>query len=98
MGGAEVFMDNDGAVYLYWGSGWDWVNGKCFAVRLKDDMVTFDGEPVDVTPEHYFEAPVVFRHVDRYYLMYSDGITMKDTYQIHYAVGSSPLGPFEEAE
>lgn len=34
---AEVFMDSDGQSYLYWGSGWNWVNGKCWAVKLKPD-------------------------------------------------------------
>ena len=33
----------------------------------------------------------------RYFLMYSQGVTIKDTYQVHYAVGDNPLGPFTEA-
>ncbi len=94
---AEAFMDDDGQAYLYWGSGWNWVNGKCWAVRLKADMVTFDGEVRDVTPARYFEAPFMVKHGRRYHLMYSSGKTIEDTYQVHHAVGNSPFGPFEEA-
>jgi arabinoxylan arabinofuranohydrolase len=94
---AEAFVDDDGAIYLYWGSGWGWKNGRCFAVKLKPDLVTFDGEPRDVTPANYFEGPFLFKHAGRYYLTYSQGKTTIDTYQVHYAVGDSPLGPFAEA-
>ena len=94
---AEAFVDDDGAAYLYWGSGWEWKNGRCFAVKLKSDMVTFDGEPQDVTPGNYFEGPFMFKHGGRYYLSYSQGVTIRDTYQVHYAVGETPLGPFTEA-
>lgn len=95
---AEAFIDDNGQAYLYWGSGWNWVNGKCWVVKLKPDMVTFDGEVRDVTPARYFEAPFMVKHSGRYYLMYSAGKTTEDTYQVHYAVGDSPLGPFTEAE
>lgn len=94
---AEAFVDDDGSLYLYWGSGWGWKNGRCFAVKLQPDGVTFDGEPRDVTPANYFEAPFLFKHAGRYYLTYSQGKTTIDTYQVHYAVGDTPLGPFTEA-
>lgn len=94
---AEAFIDDDGSAYLYWGSGWNWTNGRCFVGKLKPDLVTFDGEPRDVTPANYFEAPFLFKHDGRYYLTYSQGKTVTDTYQVHYATGPGPLGPFEEA-
>lgn len=93
---AEAFVDEDGQAYLYWGSGLNWVNGHCFVVKLKPDMVTFDGEPRDVTPPHYFEAPFMLKRGGRYFLTYSWGNTTKDTYQLRYAVGASPMGPFRE--
>ncbi len=93
---AEAFVDDDGAAYLYWGSGWNWTNGRCFVVKLKNDMVTFDGEPRDVTPTNYFEAPVMLKQGGRYFLMYSEGKTVEDTYEVRCAVGDSPLGPFTE--
>lgn len=94
---AEAFIDDDGQAYLYWGSGWNWVNGKCWAVKLKPDMVTFDGEVRDVTPANFFEAPFMVKRGGRYYLMYSQGKTIEDSYRVHYAVGDAPLGPFTEA-
>ncbi len=93
---AEAFVDDDGQAYLYWGSGLNWVNGHCFVAKLKPDMVTFDGEPRDITPPHYFEAPFMLKRGGRYFLTYSWGNTTKDTYQLRYAVGSSPMGPFSE--
>lgn len=94
---AEGFVDDDGTGWLYWGSGHGWKNGKCWAVKLKPDMVTFDGEVRDVTPANYFEGPIMVKRGGRYFLMYSQGVTIKDTYQVHYAVGDNPLGPFTEA-
>ncbi|MEC3910627.1 family 43 glycosylhydrolase [Sphingobium sp. CR2-8] len=95
---AEAFVDDDGQAYLYWGSGLNWVNGRCFVVKLKPDMVTFDGEPKDVTPAHYFEAPFMVKRGGHYFLTYSWGNTTKDTYQVRYAVGTSPMGPFMEPD
>ncbi|MCX7006325.1 MAG: family 43 glycosylhydrolase [Kiritimatiellaeota bacterium] len=92
----EGFVDDDGTGWLYWGSGHGWKNGKCWAVRLQPDMVTFDGEVRDVTPPHYFEGPFMVKRGGRYFLMNSTGITIKDTYQVRYAVGDNPLGPFTE--
>lgn len=94
---AEAFVDDDGQAYLYWGSGWNWINGRCWAVRLASDYTSFIGDPVDVTPHNYFEAPCMVKQDGRYYLMYSQGKTIEDTYRVHYAIGDSPLGPFTEA-
>ena len=93
---AEAFIDRNGQAYLYWGSGLNWTNGHCFAVRLKSDMVSFDGEPRDVTPARYFEAPFMIRAGSHYVLTYSDGNTTKDTYKVRYAIGDTPFGPFRE--
>lgn len=94
---AEGFVDDDGTAWLYWGSGHGWKNGKCWAVKLKPDLATFDGDVHDVTPRNYFEGPIMVKRGGRYFLMYSQGVTIKDTYQVHYAVGDHPLGPFTEA-
>lgn len=94
---AEAFIDDDGQAWLYWGSGINWINGKCFVVALEPDMTSFAGEVTDVTPENFFEAAVMLKREGRYYLMYSNGKTTEDTYQVHYAIGESPRGPFEEA-
>ncbi len=93
---AECFIDTDNRAYLYWGSGWNWVNGKCFVAELNDDMLTFKAEPLDVTPENYFEAPFMIKRDRVYYLMYSNGKAIDASYNIRYATSVSPLGPFHE--
>ncbi|SBW06405.1 family 43 glycosylhydrolase [uncultured Dysgonomonas sp.] len=95
---AEAFIDDDGKAYLYWGSGWDWINGHCYAAELNDDMHTFKTEPKEVTPSHYFEGPLMIKHDSKYYLTYSEGKTIDETYEVRYAVGDTPLGPFTEAK
>ncbi len=93
---AECFIDDDGQAYLYWGSGLNWVNGRCFAVKLKSDMITFDGQPKDITPPHYFEAPYMLKRNGVYYLMYSNGKAIDASYNIRYSLGNSPFGPWKE--
>lgn len=91
---AEIFIDDDEQAYLYWGSGWDWKNGACFVVKLQPDMHTFMGAPVNVTPPDYFEGPYMLKKEGLYYLMYSNGKAIDSTYNIQYAVGKTPLGPW----
>ena len=91
---AECFIDDDGQAYLYWGSGFNWVNGHCMAVKLNKDMVSFNGLPKEVTPPFYFEAPLMIKRNGRYYLMFSEGKAIDATYQVGYAVGDNPMGPF----
>lgn len=93
---AEYFIDDDGQAYLYWGSGFGWKNGKCWMVKLKPDLTTFDGEVTDVTPANYFEGPLMVKRHGLYFLMYSAGKTVEDNYRVHYAVSTSPFGPFKE--
>ncbi len=94
----DCFIDDDGQAYLYWGSGFNWVNGHCMAVKLKKDMVTFDGKPVDVTPPHYFEAPHMVKRNGLYYLIYSYGKAIDPTYQVRYSVSKTPFGPWTEGK
>lgn len=91
---ADLFIDDDGAAYLYWGSGFNWVNGHCMAVKLKRDMVTFDGVPKEITPPGYFEGPHMIKRKGRYYLMFSEGKAIDATYRVGYATSNSPFGPW----
>ncbi len=93
---AECFIDDDGQAYLYWGSGLNWVNGKCYVVKLQADMYHFKGKPKDVTPPHYFEAPYMLKHNGKYYLMYSQGKAVDSSYKVRYSVGDTPFGPWKE--
>ncbi|MDR3693141.1 family 43 glycosylhydrolase [Mucilaginibacter sp.] len=92
----DCFIDDDGQAYLYWGSGFNWINGHCMAVKLKKDMVTFDGLPQEITPPHYFEAPHMVKRNGIYYLMYSYGKAIDATYQVRYSTGKTPFGPWTE--
>lgn len=86
-----VFTDDDGAAYLFWG------NGTAHGVRLAPDMVSFD--PVGVVswvPQDFREAAWVHRRGGQYYLSWSVDDTRSEDYQVHYATGPGPLGPWED--
>ncbi len=91
----DLFMDEDGQVYMYYGGG-----GTCFAVKLSDGMdslVPFeDGETYKKmdTLTDYMEAPFMIKRGGTYYLMYSCGIWSNASYSVRYATSDSPIGPF----
>ncbi|MDJ1485738.1 family 43 glycosylhydrolase [Cytophagaceae bacterium YF14B1] len=93
---SDCFIDEDGKAYLYWGSGLNWVNGHCLAVKLKPDMISFDGTPKDITPPNYFEGPHMIKRKGLYYLMYSDGKAIDATYKVRYSTSKTPFGPWTE--
>ena len=87
-----VFVDDDGSAYLYWGQ------GRCKAVKLNDDMISFDMAAVrDITPPGYNEGPFVHRRNGTYYLSWSEYDTRDPRYSVAYGTGDSPLGPFTKA-
>jgi beta-xylosidase len=86
----SVFIDKD-VPYLYWG------NGRLNAVRLGDDMTSFDAEQVvSWTPTEFREAAWVHRRGDVYYLSWSVGDTRDENYRVRYATGSGPFGPWTD--
>jgi beta-xylosidase len=89
-----VFQDKDGKYYMFYG-GW----GHCNIVRLKDDFTGFlpfeDGSVFkEITPEGYVEGPFMFIRNGKYYFMWSEGNWTGPDYSVAYAIGDSPLGPF----
>ncbi|WP_115046864.1 family 43 glycosylhydrolase [Xanthomonas arboricola] len=93
-----VLADDDGRVYLYWGT-----FGALYGVELQRDMVTFKATPVRVqTPDGYFEAPWLFKRNGTYYLAYAAnnagrGSACTPTLYhacIAYASAPTPLGPW----
>lgn len=88
-----VFTDDDGQVYMYWGSYYG-----LRAAKLKPDMVTLDG-PV-ITPQgvsHFWEAPWMFKRNGTYYLAYAandSGCSAPNYACVRYATASNPLGPW----
>ncbi len=87
----DVFIDDDGTPYLYFGQ------GGFEAARLNHDMVSFATQPVNITPPGYNEAPTVFKRKGRYYAMWSEDDTRSPNYRVAYGVSDSPLGPFTKA-
>lgn len=87
-----VFVDDDGAAYLYFGQ------GRCYAVKLNDDMISFDAAQIkDITPPGYNEGPFVLKRKGVYYLMWSEFDTRDPRYSVAYGTANSPLGPFVKA-
>ena len=90
-----AFQDADGQWYLIYG-GW----GHCNIAKLRDDFAGFesfdDGSTfVEITPEGYVEGPLMFIRNGKYYFMWSEGGWTGPDYSVAYAIGDSPLGPFE---
>jgi hypothetical protein len=85
----QVFVDDDGSAYLYFGQ------GQARVVKLNEDMVSFDPAAVRViTPPGYNEASFVFKRAGQYYLTWSENDTRSEDYRVAYATGPSPLGPW----
>jgi beta-xylosidase len=88
-----VFTDDDGQVYLYWGS----YNGVR-AAKLNANMTSINGSvitPAGVT--NFWEAPWMFKRNGVYYLAYSandSGCSAPGYACIRYATASNPLGPW----
>lgn len=87
---AHAFVDDDGQAYLYWG-GWR----HAVMARLSADMLSIEGDIVEITPERYVEGPFMLRHAGRYYFMWSEGNWTDETYSVAYGTADSPWGPFQ---
>lgn len=88
-----VFVDDDGAAYLYFGQ------GNCNMVQLADDMISYDSTKIiSIKPKGYNEGSFVFKRNGQYYLMWSEYDTRDPRYSVACAVSNSPLGPFVKAE
>ena len=96
-----AFVDDDGKAYLYFGGNGDTM---ARAVRLNDDMTSAqfpgvmmkaskDGKEATAMP-FFFEASYMYKHNGKYYFSYSANFPDRGA-SIDYAIGDSPLGPFE---
>lgn len=93
-----VLVDNDGRVFLYWGT-----FGQLRGLELESDMVTPKGKEIHVTTlPGFFEAARIFRRNDTYYLLYAGnqaGPHSPCTQAVYhaciaYGTAPSPLGPW----
>ena len=92
-----VFVDVDRTHYLIYG-GWR----HCNIARLNADFTGFvpfaDGATFkEITPTGYVEGSWMFVRNGKYYFMWSEGGWTGPNYAVAYAIGPSPLGPFERA-
>ena len=90
-----VFRDDDGTYYLIYG-GWR----HCNIAKLNGDFTGFvpfsDGTTFkEITPAGYVEGSFMFKKDGKYYFMWSEGGWTGPNYAVAYAIGASPLGPFE---
>ena len=90
-----VFKDYDGTYYITYG-GWR----HCNIARLNADFTGFvpfaDGSTFkEITPQGYVECSFMLLKDGKYYFMWSEGGWTGPNYAVAYAIGASPLGPFE---
>lgn len=99
-----VFIDDDGQAYLYWG------NPYCYYVKLNEDMISYQGEVIEVPmiieafgkregdikerPTLYEEAPWLYKRNDLYYLLWGGGPIPE---HLGYSTSKSPEGPWKYA-
>jgi beta-xylosidase len=89
----DVFIDDDGQAYFYYG------NNSLAAVKLKPDMISLDGMPVEITPndkaEPFREGVYVIKRKGLYYFMWSVDDARSPNYRVAYGTSHSPFGPIE---
>ena len=84
---AEVFIDDDGQAYAFW--------GMRHVAKLADDMMTL-GEihTLQTRRTEYSEGPIFFKRKGIYYYLYTIG--GDEHYEYYYMMSrTSPLGPYE---
>ena len=86
----NVFVDQDGQAYLYW-AGYGGLKGA----RLKDNMLELASEiqVFDSLPKGMKEGPFLFERNGIYYFTFPHVIDTTEA--LVYAMGDTPLGPFE---
>ena len=100
-----VLVDDDGSAYLYFGGGIPEGRaadpGTARVVKLGDDMISLDGDPVAISPPWLFEDSGINKFGDTYVYSYCSNFnvpgTSKEGFQsgeIVYLTSSSPMGPF----
>ena len=90
---AMAFLDDDGQAYLYYG-GWKHAN----VVKLSKDMLSTEGDFIEITPEGYVEGSFMLKRNGEYVFMWSEGGWGNDSYGVAYARSKSPLGPFKRID
>ncbi len=92
----QTFVDDDGSVYMYWGTWGIYKGFGCGAGKLSADKKSFSETRLIPNTEvtDFFEAPFVLKRNGIYYFMYSSGSCHDHTYRVQYATADKPLGPY----
>ncbi|MBR1892453.1 MAG: family 43 glycosylhydrolase, partial [Lachnospiraceae bacterium] len=104
-----VLVDDDGSAYIYFGGGVpnDGRGGEqnnphtARVAKLGDDMISIDGEAVEIDAPAMFEDSGIFKYDGKYYYSYCSNFINphKDGYpgygNIAYMTSDSPMGPFK---
>ncbi|MFT3751476.1 MAG: family 43 glycosylhydrolase [Paludibacter sp.] len=93
---AQFLMDDDGAIYSYFGTWCTSFGGMGFAKIDPSDMHTIQKTgfiPISQVPKA-FEAAYPIKRNGKYFLMYSSGDCRLSSYAVHYSVSDKPEGPF----
>ncbi len=95
-----VMIDDDGQAWLMFG------NPTCYYVKLKEDMITLDGEikkfdmnaqafgPRNDKPSSYGEGPWIYRRNNLYYLVYAAFYGKDGGESMGYSTAPSVTGPW----
>ena len=88
-----VIIDDDGQAWLMFG------NPKCYYVKLKEDMVTLDGQIQSFNLQlqngtKYTEGPWIYKHDSLYYLVFASMVDGFGGESISYCTGPSVTGPW----
>ena len=93
----QTFKDDDGKMYMFWGTWGIYPNHGCGVGLLNGDMKSFAklAQIPNTVAKDFFEAPFMFKRNGLYYLTYSSGRCEDDTYRVQYAISKDgPMGPF----
>ncbi len=100
-----VLVDDDGEAYIYFGGGvpaGQHDNPKTARVaKLGDDMISIEGEAVEIDAPCMFEDSGIFKFGDKYYYSYCSNFTQTtvegypEQGTICYMVSDNPMGPFK---
>ncbi len=97
----QHFIDDDGKIYLYFGTWGIYPGFGCGVVQLDEHLSLTDNKRLIVNTEatEFFEAPFVIKQHGIYFLTYSAGSCHDDTYRVKYAISrEGPMGPYESPE
>jgi hypothetical protein len=95
---AQTFKDDDGKIYMFWGTWGIYPDHGCAVGLLNEDMKSFS--KIELIPntvaKDFFEAPFMFKRNGIYYMMYSSGRCEDHTYRVQYVKSTTgPFGPYE---